>query len=606
MKKNLIQEIRDLDLTTEEGIAAAINLQKMKSRAEGFQGKGLGSGSVVINKSTKSNPVEPPVTEDVTELEVPEEAVEKSAPETPAPTVTPADINKMINDAIAPVIENAKVTSDRLSEAEAENRSLKEELAQAQAQLVQAEKAQRIVDDLGKFAGRPVAPTEEKAVNVNTQWGGGKMSGAVAEWHQEMDKTLRRTKMTTGGQVFSTGDYSSVRGFVRENKDHLRRDLEAYGRSLGLFQGSRSLNYQQNRAITVAADIVGGFLPVLSSIMRENNRPGYIFHQFCNYRLDPTKGEGDTIKIPRAAYQPAPTDPNSRLLSGNGVFNRIVDGSQSISTGTVNSVVQEWGLGREPGAEPIGLANFVSSYSMIELEALLYRNLYQDYIRWEDLKIRSLWSPTSLVVYNDAGNVTTTVGDVTASDDGSFTEDFIYSVTYKMAELNIPPLADQCYGMAVPMSYIKNLRKSLDDKLQVATTSELMDVTNLLNVMTGGYVDKVSGYIGKIGNAHIWQSNAFSNGVAGTEGVNSQTIGGGTNITREGFAFGGDTIGCGIGSEYEIRFDDNTDFQRMRRAIWHKEASYAAIDVDPTGYNDTSDVPQQLRVLKMRCTDNPL
>ena len=62
MKKNLIQEIRDLDLTTEEGIAAAINLQKMKSRAEGFQGKGLGSGSVVINKSTKSNPVEPPVT----------------------------------------------------------------------------------------------------------------------------------------------------------------------------------------------------------------------------------------------------------------------------------------------------------------------------------------------------------------------------------------------------------------------------------------------------------------------------------------------------------------------------------------------------------------
>ncbi|NEP54927.1 MAG: hypothetical protein F6K65_41565, partial [Moorea sp. SIO3C2] len=271
---------------------------------------------------------------------------------------------------------------------------------------------------------------------------------------------------------------------------------------------------------------------------------------------------------------------------------------------------EEWGLGKAGTAnsEPIALTNFVASYSMIDLMDILRRNLWQDYIRWEDIKIRSLWSPTASVIYNDNCEVVATAGEVNPSPDndasGGMTEDFLYSIGYYMSSLQIPTLPDECYGIAIPIQHTRTIRKSLEDKLEASTKAELDEICNLLSAMTGGHVDRVTGYVGKIGNMHVWNSNALSRGAAGSPGVVAEISGAGLLNFREGFAFGDMTIGSGIGSPFEIRFDEVSDFNRSTRAIWHEERSFTPLDVDPTGYGDTAAVPQQLRVLRVRCSDN--
>ena len=82
--------------------------------------------------------------------------------------------------------------------------------------------------------------------------------------------------------------------------------------------------------------------------------------------------------------------------------------------------------------------------------------------------------------------------------------------------------------------------------------------------------------------------------------LQTETVAAGAATTRTNYAFGANTIGRGIGTEMEIRRDTNDDFQRVGHYIWRSEEGFVAMDVDPTGYNDSSPVPQQLRVLDVR------
>jgi len=102
----------------------------------------------------------------------------------------------------------------------------------------------------------------------------------------------------------------------------------------------------------------------------------------------------------------------------------------------------------------------------------------------------------------------------------------------------------------------------------------------------------------------IFETNSYGAGSAGSPGVQSETINGGAQVTRSSFAFGADSIGRGIGTEMEIKMDDDTDFERSKRFIWRSEEAHVAMDVDPVGYSDTSAVPQQLRVIEVRNTAN--
>jgi len=115
-------------------------------------------------------------------------------------------------------------------------------------------------------------------------------------------------------------------------------------------------------------------------------------------------------------------------------------------------------------------------------------------------------------------------------------------------------------------------------------------------------MDRASGYLGMFNNFHLFETNAFGCGAAGTDGAQNETIAAVSRLTRTSYAFGANTIGRGIGSPMTIRRDNNDDFGRIGRYAWFSEEGFVAVDVDPTGYSDSSTVPQQLRVIEVHTT----
>lgn len=524
-------------------------------------------------------------------------------PESPTPPNTIA----LTQDQLSVVVQNAiaqalKPGEDKIaalqSQLDAFNEAAEQDKAAVVNELDRTKAERDKLADVFKLMGNP-NPVQMPSINTITKVNSDSPRGSVAELQSIRDKSAKIQKMTAGGSAYIAVDNAEIKRYVKTHKQQLIQDLESWGKAHGLLQGQRRISTD---AATTAANIPGGFLEHLSAIMRENNRPGFIFWQFPVTRIEFDKGMGDTIKIPRAAYLPAITNPDDRLLSGNGTYSYIDNTSQNIQTGVVSVTLQEWGLGKNSQYPPVGIPAFLQAYSMIDLMQILERNLQHDYWTWEDTKIRSLWRGTSRVVYNKKGLVVTSAADVLAGDGGTLSENFLNQTYGYMRALQIPTYRDGCYGLAVNTLSLVQLKNDLGAKYAPPTAAALQELTNILNpnVIGSGEVDKVSGYAGKWMNFHIFETNAFGCGAAGTEGVQLETIGGGSHITRSNYAFGADTIGRGIGSEMEVRRDSNDDFGRMNRFTWISEENVTALDIDPVGYADNSPVPQQLRVIELR------
>ena len=424
----------------------------------------------------------------------------------------------------------------------------------------------------------------------------------------EVESILRRSpvaeKYTAKGNLVRTRDSRELDSYVRramtENRSQFIADVEAYAKQNGLLRGPGTKITSQDAA-TVGTDIDGGFLDTLAAIMRVTHRPRYISRHCANTVLDFAQGNGDTIKIPRAPFQTGASDPDDRLLSGNGTYASIDSTNQAILAGVVSATIQEWGLGKNSSHPPIGIPSFVQAYSMISLLQILERNLAEDYFKWEDLKVRSLWDPTSRVVYNDGDEVSTTVGNA----DGGITLQFLNNLFAYMQGLQIPTYSDGCYGLVLTPTPAAQFQNELiaDSIWQATTPTALDELANMMTLASGqemGAVDLASAYMGKYGQFHIFTTNAYGTGAAGTEGVQTETVAAGSATTRTNYAFGADTIGRGIGTAMEIRRDIDDDFGRIGRYIWRSEEGFVAMDVDPTGYSSTGDGAQQLRVIDVR------
>ncbi|NDG31185.1 hypothetical protein EB118_14085 [bacterium] len=212
------------------------------------------------------------------------------------------------------------------------------------------------------------------------------------------------------------------------------------------------------------------------------------------------------------------------------------------------------------------------------------------------LQIRSLWTGTTRVVYNDKNAVTTSISDVaTTGDDGTLSRKFLASLYGYMKEQQIPPFAGNKYGLVVNSTALTQLKISYDTLWHAATPGELQALTEFLNpvLISPGETDKLTGYCGDFENFMIFETNAYGVGGSGAPGVQTES----SKVTHTSFAFGADTIGRGIGTEMEVRFDDDTDFGRATRTIWRSEEGFVQMDVDGAG--DSSAVPQQLRVIKV-------
>jgi hypothetical protein len=238
---------------------------------------------------------------------------------------------------------------------------------------------------------------------------------------------------------------------------------------------------------------------------------------------------------------------------------------------------------------------------MIELTQIINNVLMVDYERWEDLAIRRLWTPTSRVVYANNSGVVTTPGAVANAAAGRLTWEYLTELFSYMRQLEIPTYIDGCYGLTLTTQNMTQLKRSLGSNFSFETVVDTLALSNLLNLAEPGEVGKVTGYQGKIGNFHVFESNSFSRGAAGTEGVRSEAITGGNAVTRTNFAFGADTIGRGIAEPFQLVADEVTNFGRRERITWLSWEGFCQLDVDPGASVDP--VPQQLRVLDVRFTD---
>ena len=491
-----------------------------------------------------------------------------------------------------------------------------QQLTEIEQQKAEAEKRTQRLEGVLKMTGSQHAVTESEAVqstpNVNTLTSANRSpKGMYAEVQQIIEGSVQAQKYTAKGAVVYTRDSRELNAYIRNARRDPKAwrqffaDTEAYAKAQGMLRGNSGRIVDQNAA-TTGPDIDGGFLETLAAILRANNRPQYIFRNFANTRVNFQRGQGETIKIQRVAYQSGPNTPDDRLLSGSGTYTQINNTNQRMQSGTVSAVVDEWGLGKNSEFPPVAIPTFVDSYSMIDLMGALDANLAEDYYRWEDMKVRSLWAPTSRVVYNDGDEVSTTA----ANADGSVTLQYLNNLKAYMRNLQIPTYRDGCYGIVLTSNACATFRNELiaDGIWQAPSAAALEGLANSLSLSTGldmGPTDLAAAYQGKHGDFHIWETNAYASGAVGAagaagEGVQTETVASGSATTRTNYAFGADTIGRGIGSEMEILRDTNDDFGRVGRYIWRSEEGFVAMDVDPTGYNDSSAVPQQLRVLDVR------
>lgn len=576
------------EVTTEAAVVDSLNAEKRKQRTT--------SRGFAVQSSVK-------IQDSVDGLEPTETPAEKTAEtkEEAKTSLTLEDVQKLINNQLTPIQQTLTQEQENRQKLEVELAAERQAKSELEQKLAVAQQDQKVLEALSTLQGQPVA----QVANFNRIVGSksDKPEGALKDWFDVQSRSDRYEKLTKKGRVFETADNRELNRFVKENRQALIKDLESWAKSNGLLRGSGI----SKNATTTAGNIMGGFLAALSSLMRTNNREGFIFWQFATTEFDFAKGEGDTIKVPRAAYLPPPATSNDRLLSGSGTYTAIDSGSQPLNTGTINLQLDEWGLGRNSQFPPVAISNFVKSYSLIGLMDILERNLMRDYYAWEDLRIRELWEPTSRVVYNNGNRVTTSAGDVTTGDSGQMTRRFLSALYGYMKELKIPPFRGNKYGIAMNTTALTQLKQDYDRFWSPATPQQLQSLTEYLNpaLISPGETDRVSGYAGDFENFMIFETNAYGVGSAGSPGVQNETINGGTQQTHNSFAFGEQTIARGIGTEMQI-LTDNDLFERSEIAIWHSEEGFAAMDVDPVGYNDTSNVPQQLRVIEVRSTANAI
>jgi hypothetical protein len=655
MGKNALREIIDLsNISEEDRLKLQTNLVKSAAAPEQHRGfvqamKSAGlSGSLMVKDSlaekteVKSELVEEEIeteaaTEVVEEVEVEkaaDEVVETEVATEPEKVVEPV-VGEVEKAATESTVQPAAITPELLKQFVSDSvanaiQPLQSELEKSQAkaakleqELTAARQSESVLQGLGKLLGKTESTPEKKSTmtefpNVNKIVGAhsDKIEGRLAEFMQVRDASNVQYRQTPKGLVPMYPTYkldswmADLRSDRKAFKHFLEEEMTEMGRKHGMFRGNKMITEGERRAATTASDIPGGFLDVLSSIMRTNARPGLVFWQFPTTVHQYEKGQGDTIVIPRAAYPPTATDSNERLLSGGNTYVPIDNSNQRVNTGIIRMNLNEYGRGRSE-APPISIPTFVESYSMLPLLSILQRDLFYDYYNWEDLIIREQWRPTSKVYYNNGDEIATTAAGVMSN--GQMTRKFLGGVYTQLANDRVIPLADGNYGLVTNPTAIRQLKNSMTEFWQAPTADEVQALTNiLLSDYPNGEDLRIQGYQGLYEGFHIFQTNSFANGGNGTEGVLNESVNSGGTVTtatmRTSYAFGYAASGRGIGgSGVQILFDEKTDFGRLDRAIWQSYESHGPLDVDAAGYGENLSDPnrQETRVFRV-CTSDQL
>jgi hypothetical protein len=425
---------------------------------------------------------------------------------------------------------------------------------------------------------------------VDSSWG--QPNGtAMQQW---LFSHIKEAEKDLGTKFRNVNSFQHLPIF-QEYEDYLKRN--------GLFGSSSNVTFN---AGVIPADIVGGFLPFLSGLMRFTHRSNYIMWQFPNIKIQWEKNRGDTMQVWRYALNTPPTTVSSWQLSGNGTFANLTDNRQGVQTGTVDVVLKEWGMGKigATGNEPYFVANFTEQTSAIDIFNLFDINIARNYMIFEDLAIWSLITPTSAVVYINNNEIETNPLNLVVGSGGLCTASALRSEYEYMAAMKIPKYEGNYYAKILDDYSFNQLADSLvtidrQAFLNPATMEEQLSVTSALQSITD--IDQISGYHGVVSGFHIFSQNERGMGAPGTPGVQNVTTGAGSKKTRSTYNLGADSISRGVGMPMEIRSRTGEIlWNRASEFAWFSHESFDPLDVDATGYSDTSDVPQQTRVIEVR------
>lgn len=481
----------------------------------------------------------------------------------------------------------------------------------------QAKTSEKRLADVFKLHGNthPVATKQMKTPGLNTLLSSSRdrLPEAITVLESLRNEAPSIAKYTKSGEIYTCHNFVEADRYIQANRKEVIQALEQLAKAHGLLVGSSgkiNANSVVKQAATQISDIPGGFLPTLSAVVRMTHRTGLVFWQFAQTAFDYLKGHGSTIDVYRSAYAPASVSPADWQLSGGGSFVVLDTNIQQVQTGIVPIVVQEYGMGKPSTAnQPIASTAFVMAYSMIDLISIIERNLGRNYAQFEERTIRSLYNGTSVICYNSNSSVVNNPASVAASTatnpSGILTKEYLTELHSYIYGLQVEPFPDGNYALVLNPKQISQLKNSLLNLWRIVTPENIEAVTSILNnTMIPPETGKISGYVGTYYGFHVFETNAFGVGAPSSEGVQTETVGSTSGVTtRTGYAFGSNAVGRGIGTPMEIRQNEITNYQRLNSFIWRSEEGFAALDVDPTGYSDTSAVPQQLRVFQIRTTD---
>lgn len=395
------------------------------------------------------------------------------------------------------------------------------------------------------------------------------------------------------GERFVQRDLSAARRLFFSERSQLRADMERLGKDHGLLMGPSRL--VASDAPTLKTDIPPAFLDYLSLVVRETHAQRFVYWQFPFYALELGRGPGDTIQVARFRWLTPPATIADRTLTPG---TNLSSSSNNLTAAAVSLTLGERGLGLNATHAPVAIPEFISAYSMLNLENALMTRLGYDYESFEDMAIRARYFATTRIVYNDRGSVTTTPGNVGSGDDGTMTEMFLNNLYAYMSGLQIPTLDDGCYILVMHDTALAQFKNTLTVRNRVIEPANVTELTMLLQAATNREQGKTSGYAGKACGFHLFSTNAHSLGVAGTQGAQTETLGVGSTLTRTSLAFGRAAVARAVGMEAEIRRDNNDDFGRLQRYTWLSHEVAGDLDVD-----SSINAEQQLRVIQVRTTD---
>lgn len=430
------------------------------------------------------------------------------------------------------------------------------------------------------------------------------------------------------GEVRECMDTRQLDAFVRKNREHLAKDMERMAKAHGLLRGSDAT--QAGFTLGTATSIPDGFLPYLSAEMRTTHHQKFIWWQFANFGIQLAQQPGQTVLVPRFEYLDDATSEADYIIDTATVSSNISTDNQALIQTSVPIIITGYGLGlgNNTNTRPVAIPEFIAATSMIELFTALNRVLGHNYNSFEDFLIRSKYRQALFqannVWYNNNSAPTNDSTAIVAGSDGTMTEEFVTNMSANMDDADIEALEDGCRIGVLSTRAAAQFKISMDDKIQVPTEQQLMDMSNILiHSYPGSSVDRPMQYMGKYCGFHMYQNMSSSKGGVGSEGVyagnvlpvgagaldaappNTVTLGTATpanNVVRDSYFFGPGAVGKGTSLPMEIRQDDANQFGTKMRFIWRSIEGVGALDVsnlDTAGAART----QQNRVFVARTTD---